>query len=50
MYSPGEVNSTVVLEQLKMEMGKQGIEVAAAPAQRSADVPTAAAASKAKPI
>ena len=48
VYSPGEVNSTVVLEQLKMELGKQGIEVAAAPAQRSADVPTAARSLKGK--
>ena len=48
VYSPGEVNSTVVLEQLKTELGKQGIEVAAAPAQRSADVPTAARSLKGK--
>lgn len=42
VYSPSEVNSTVVLDQLKAELGKQNIEVAAAPAQRTTDVLTAA--------
>lgn len=42
VYSPSEVNSTVVLDQLKIELGKQNIELAAAPAQRTTDVLTAA--------
>ena len=41
-YSPGEVNSTTVLEQLKTKLGGQGLNVVAAPAQRSSDVLTAA--------
>ena len=42
VYSPGEVNSTTVLERLKAKAAEQNIEVAASPAQRSADVLTAA--------
>lgn len=42
VYSPGEVNSTSVLERLTAKAKEQGIEVVAAPAQRSADVLTAA--------
>ncbi|WP_373741736.1 ABC transporter substrate-binding protein [Neisseria sp.] len=42
VYSPGEVNSTTVLEQLKAKLSPQGINVVAAPAQRSSDVLTAA--------
>ena len=42
VYSPGEVNSTTVLEQLKAKLEPQGINVVAAPAQRSSDVLTAA--------
>ena len=42
VYSPGEVNSTVVLDQLKADLGKQNIELVAAPAQRTTDVLTAA--------
>ena len=42
VYSPGEVNSTTVLEQLKTKLGGQGLNVVAAPAQRSSDVLTAA--------
>lgn len=42
VYSPGEVNSTTVLKQLQTMLGKQGISVAAAPAQRTTDVPAAA--------
>lgn len=42
VYSPGEVNSTIVLEQLKTKLGGQGLNVVAAPAQRSSDVLTAA--------
>ncbi|QEY26432.1 ABC transporter substrate-binding protein [Neisseria zalophi] len=42
VYSPGEVNSTIVLEQLKSQLEPQGINLVAAPAQRSSDVLTAA--------
>lgn len=42
VYSPGEVNSTVVRDQLKTELGKIGIELAEAPAQRTTDILTAA--------
>ncbi|MDO4907808.1 ABC transporter substrate-binding protein [Neisseria sp.] len=42
VYSPGEVNSTIVLDQLKAKLTPQGINVVAAPAQRSSDVLTAA--------
>lgn len=42
VYSPGEVNSTTVLEQLKAKLTPAGINVVAAPAQRSSDVLTAA--------
>ncbi|WP_239374501.1 ABC transporter substrate-binding protein [Snodgrassella gandavensis] len=41
VYSPGEVNSTVVLGQLQTLLAKDGITVAAAPAQRTTDVPMA---------
>ncbi|HFC8517404.1 TPA: ABC transporter substrate-binding protein [Neisseria weaveri] len=42
VYSPGEVNSTTVLEQLKAKLEPQGINLVTAPAQRSSDVLTAA--------
>lgn len=42
VYSPGEVNSTIVLEQLKTDLAKENIELIAAPAQRTTDVLTAA--------
>lgn len=42
VYSPGEVNSTIVLDQLKADLGKENIELVAAPAQRTTDVLTAA--------
>lgn len=48
VYSPGEVNSTIVLEQLKTELGKDGIQIVAVPAQRTTDVPTAARSLKGK--
>jgi putative tryptophan/tyrosine transport system substrate-binding protein len=41
VYSPGEVNSTVVLKQLQTLLAKDGINVAAVPAQRTTDVPMA---------
>lgn len=42
VYSPGEVNSTVVLEDLKTEFAPLGINVIEAPAQRSTDIAMAA--------
>lgn len=42
VYSPGEVNSTVVLDQLKQDLAKRDIELVAVPAQRTTDVLTAA--------
>lgn len=48
VYSPGEVNSTIVLDQLKAALAPENIALVAAPAQRSADVPTAARSLKGK--
>lgn len=42
VFSPGEVNSTVVLDRLKADLAKQNITLTAVPAQRSTDVLTAA--------
>ncbi|MFW2177230.1 MULTISPECIES: ABC transporter substrate-binding protein [unclassified Moraxella] len=42
VYSPGEVNSTVVLKQLEAKVKPMGINVVAVPAQRSTDIPQAA--------
>ena len=42
VYSPGEVNSTTVLDQLKAKLTPMGLNIVAAPAQRSSDVLTAA--------
>ncbi|MGO3859226.1 MAG: ABC transporter substrate-binding protein [Neisseriaceae bacterium] len=42
VYSPGEVNSTTIFEQLKTTLAKDGIGAIGAPAQRTADVTTAA--------
>ncbi|MGF6147534.1 ABC-type uncharacterized transport system, periplasmic component [Kingella potus] len=42
VYSPGEINSVTVLNRLKEKAAAQGLQVAEAPAARSADVLTAA--------
>ncbi|QMT32408.1 ABC transporter substrate-binding protein [Alysiella filiformis] len=42
VYSPSEVNSTIVLDQLKTELAKHNMELAAVPAQRTTDVLSAA--------
>lgn len=42
VYSPGEVNSTTIFEQLKTTLATDGIGAVGAPAQRTADVATAA--------
>lgn len=41
VYSPGEVNSTIVLKQLDEALAKDGIKVVPAPAQRTTDISTA---------
>ena len=42
VYSPGEVNSTVVLKDLKAELKKRGMTVTEAAAPRTVDIPSAA--------
>ncbi len=42
VYSPGEVNSTVVLKTLKEKLAPLGINVVEAPAQKSSDISQAA--------
>lgn len=42
VYSPGEVNSTIVLKNLQEQLTPMGITVHAAPAQRSNDIANAA--------
>lgn len=48
VYSPGEINSTIVLRSLETLLGKQGIKIIAVPAQRTADIPTAVRSLKGK--
>lgn len=48
VYSPGEVNSTVVLEELQQKLGAENIKVEAVPAQRTTDIPQAAKSLKGK--
>ncbi|WP_392558267.1 ABC transporter substrate-binding protein [Orbus mooreae] len=48
IYSPGEVNSTIVLKQLEEILTPKGIKIIAAPAQRTAEIPTAAKSLKGK--
>lgn len=42
VYSPGEVNSTVVQKELESKLGAQGIKLVAVPAQRTTDIAPAA--------
>ncbi|MWN32180.1 ABC transporter substrate-binding protein [Gilliamella sp. Pra-s65] len=48
IYSPSEINSTVVLRHLQTLLTEQGIALFAVPAQRTSDIPTAAASLKGK--
>lgn len=48
IYSPGEINSTIVLKELESLLAKQNIKIVAVPAQRTADIPTAAKTLKGK--
>ena len=41
VYSPGEVNSTIVLKELEAKVKPMGLNVVAVPAQRSTDIPQA---------
>lgn len=42
IYSPSEINSTIVLKNLQNELNLQNISLVAVPAQRTADISTAA--------
>ena len=48
VYSPGEVNSTIVLKQLTELLEPQGIKVEAVPAQKTTDIPQATKSLKGK--
>ena len=48
VYSPSEVNSTIVLKQLQVALEKRGMKIIAAPAQRTSDISTAARSLKGK--
>lgn len=48
VYSPSEVNSTIVLKELQVALEKRGMKIIAAPAQRTSDISTAAISLKGK--
>jgi putative tryptophan/tyrosine transport system substrate-binding protein len=48
VYSPSEVNSTIILKQLQDELEKRSMKIIAAPAQRTSDISTAARSLKGK--
>jgi putative tryptophan/tyrosine transport system substrate-binding protein len=48
VYSPSEINSTIVLKQLQVALEKRGMNVIAVPAQRTSDISTAARSLKGK--
>ncbi|OCG01684.1 ABC transporter substrate-binding protein [Gilliamella sp. wkB112] len=48
VYSPSEINSTIVLKQLQIALAKRGMTIIAAPAQRTSDISTAAQSLKGK--
>lgn len=48
VYSPGEINSMVILKQLQNLLTAEDIKIIAVPAQRTADIPTAAKTLKGK--
>jgi putative tryptophan/tyrosine transport system substrate-binding protein len=48
VYSPSEINSTIVLKQLQAALEKRGMNVIAVPAQRTSDISTAARSLKGK--
>lgn len=42
VYSPSEINSTIILKKLHAILDEKGIKIIAVPAQRTSDIPTAA--------
>lgn len=48
VYSPSEINSTIVLKELQIALEKRGMKIIAAPAQRTSDISTAARSLKGK--
>lgn len=48
VYSPSEVNSTIILKELQIALEKRGMKIIAAPAQRTSDISTAARSLKGK--
>lgn len=48
VYSPSEVNSTIILKALQVALDKRGMKIIAAPAQRTSDISTAARSLKGK--
>lgn len=48
VYSPSEINSTIVLKQLQQRLAKHDIKIISVPAQRTSDIPTAARSLKGK--
>jgi ABC-type uncharacterized transport system, periplasmic component len=48
VYSPSEINSTIVLKELQVALEKRGMKIIAAPAQRTSDISTAARSLKGK--
>lgn len=48
VYSPSEINSTIVLKQLQQRLAQHDIKIISVPAQRTSDIPTAARSLKGK--
>ena len=48
VYSPSEINSTIVLKQLQQRLAQHNIKIISVPAQRTSDIPTAARSLKGK--
>lgn len=48
VFSPGEINSTVIVKELKTELSKRGMTLVEVPAPRSVDIPSAARSLKGK--
>lgn len=48
VYSPSEVNSTIILKQLQQLLASRDMKIIAVPAQRTSDIPTAARSLKGK--
>jgi putative tryptophan/tyrosine transport system substrate-binding protein len=48
VYSPSEINSTIILKQLQVSLEKRSMKIIAIPAQRTSDISTAARSLKGK--